>query len=56
MNQGNEQNQHIYFTTIFSFPLSKILVQLLPCKDESKDGIKFNLPWMYSRDLELQSQ
>ena len=29
--QGNEQNQHIYFSGIFSFPLSKILVKLLPC-------------------------
>ena len=36
MNQGNEQNQHIYFSTIFSFLLSKILVQLLPCKDKVK--------------------
>ena len=38
MNQGNEQNLHIYFSTIFSFPLSKILVQFIPCKDKSKDG------------------
>ena len=44
MIQGNEQNQHIYFSTIFSFLLSKILVQLLPCKDKNKYGIKLDSP------------
>ena len=39
MNQGNKQNQPIYFRVIFSFPLSKIIVQMLPCKD--KDGIQY---------------
>ena len=40
---------------IFSFPLSDILVQLLLCKDESKDYIKLYLPWMYSWDLEVHT-
>ena len=51
MNQGNEVNQQIYLSGMFSFPLSKILVQLFPIlqlSDKSKDGIKMYLPLRYS--------